>query len=293
MKEMADYNKQKQLELWNDTNYEAQKQHLQNAGLNAALLYGKGGGGGATASLATSTPTGATAQQGGGGEIGMGLQAGMMAAQQEVLKSQARLNNVEADKKAGIDTKLSESQIAVNNVNIKSITQGVENQKAQEAYTKAQTAVTNLQLAFDQKTFDDRAEAIEYYADIALENANQAKTETFIKSSTQNDVVANIKANAIGAQLANELTKAQTNVAKETINKIQSDILVNNQSIATQIQTIAQGWKKLDQSQKQLEVDTLVKAVESLYKGDNIMGTTVQIHDREGTKKAIEKILNK
>ena len=36
-------------EMWNYTNYENQKRHLENAGLNPALLYGMSGGGGATA----------------------------------------------------------------------------------------------------------------------------------------------------------------------------------------------------------------------------------------------------
>ena len=36
-------------ELWNYTNYENQKKHLEEAGLNPALLYGTSGGGGATA----------------------------------------------------------------------------------------------------------------------------------------------------------------------------------------------------------------------------------------------------
>ena len=36
-------------EIWDYTNYENQKRHLKNAGLNPALLYGMSGGGGATA----------------------------------------------------------------------------------------------------------------------------------------------------------------------------------------------------------------------------------------------------
>ena len=36
-------------EMWDYTNYENQKKHLEAAGLNTALLYGMSGGGGATA----------------------------------------------------------------------------------------------------------------------------------------------------------------------------------------------------------------------------------------------------
>ena len=36
-------------EMWDYTNYENQKKHLEEAGLNPALLYGMSGGGGAAA----------------------------------------------------------------------------------------------------------------------------------------------------------------------------------------------------------------------------------------------------
>ena len=40
--------KDQQLTMWNATNYGAQTAHLQEAGLNPALMYGAGGGGGST-----------------------------------------------------------------------------------------------------------------------------------------------------------------------------------------------------------------------------------------------------
>ena len=50
--ELTDYDTKKQLaaqkELWDETNYPAQVKMMEQAGLNPALLYGKGGGGGAT-----------------------------------------------------------------------------------------------------------------------------------------------------------------------------------------------------------------------------------------------------
>ena len=63
--QMQDYNYQKQMEMWNNTNYPAQVQQLGKAGLNPALLYGKGGGGGATTgSGAGMGVTGGQAQRG-------------------------------------------------------------------------------------------------------------------------------------------------------------------------------------------------------------------------------------
>jgi len=103
-KEMADYNQGLALDMWNKTNYEAQVSHLNNAGLNPALLYGQGGGGGTTANAGGGgNVTGGQAPNG-GGEIGMALQLGLHKAQKEVLESQANKNNVEAEKTAGVDT---------------------------------------------------------------------------------------------------------------------------------------------------------------------------------------------
>jgi len=38
-----------QMDMWNKTNYGAQMEHIKNAGLNPALMYGMSGGGGTTA----------------------------------------------------------------------------------------------------------------------------------------------------------------------------------------------------------------------------------------------------
>ena len=47
---MAQQNQQRNKEMWNYTNFENQRAHLENAGLSIGLMYGQGGAGGASTS---------------------------------------------------------------------------------------------------------------------------------------------------------------------------------------------------------------------------------------------------
>jgi len=108
MKEMADYNYGKQLQMWQDTGYEAQKAQMKAAGLNPGLMYGMSGGGGQTVGTGSGGgPTGGTAPVGGGeamGMIGMGLQMELLRAQKDVMESQAQKNRADAALTAGAQT---------------------------------------------------------------------------------------------------------------------------------------------------------------------------------------------
>lgn len=114
------YNK----DLWDYTNYENQVKHLEAAGLNPALLYGKGGGGGATA--AGASPMGVSAVGGNEVAAGSGFAAGgthmgialadiianlkLKSSQAEANKASAAKDSADAAKTAGIDTQLAQAQ---------------------------------------------------------------------------------------------------------------------------------------------------------------------------------------
>jgi len=51
-KQLTDYNTAKQLQMWKDTSYGAQKEQMEKAGLYPGLMYGMGGGGGQSNSIA-------------------------------------------------------------------------------------------------------------------------------------------------------------------------------------------------------------------------------------------------
>lgn len=95
------------LQMWKDTNYSAQVEEMEKAGINPALLYGKGGGGGTTIGNSGGNVGGGQAPQGGGEIMGMMMQKAqldLMKAQTEATAADANLKYVDAAKKAGVDT---------------------------------------------------------------------------------------------------------------------------------------------------------------------------------------------
>lgn len=93
-KEMADYNKRLELEMWEATGYVGQKRQLKEAGLNPGLMYGMSGGGGQTTGGSSGGTQPGNAQQNPGemqAAMAMGMQLQLLKAQKE---------NIEADTKA-------------------------------------------------------------------------------------------------------------------------------------------------------------------------------------------------
>lgn len=99
-KEQAKYSTELSKEIWDYTNYENQKKHLEAAGLNPALLYGQGGGGGSAAGGGTAAGVGLPSSTG----VGMGIQWETMEANKELAKAQAAKTNAEAAKLMTTDT---------------------------------------------------------------------------------------------------------------------------------------------------------------------------------------------
>lgn len=102
------------LEMWNSTNYEQQRAHMENANLSPALMYGGSGAGStSTAGGQATQPSGPTSNP-----VAMALQYQQIEQQNAAIKSQTMLNQAEATKAlaeakktGGVDTKKTEHEI--------------------------------------------------------------------------------------------------------------------------------------------------------------------------------------
>ena len=96
-KEMGEFNRKQSMRMWQDTNYGAQREQMEKAGINVGLMYGMGGGGGVTAQTpAGQVSGGQPAQQSNGQGAGMGIQSAIMQAQAENLKADTNKKEEEA-----------------------------------------------------------------------------------------------------------------------------------------------------------------------------------------------------
>lgn len=248
--QLMDYGYNKQMQMWNATNYPAQMQQLEKAGLNPGLMYAKGGAGGITGSPVTGV-SGAQAQQNPGeltAAMGIANQNALMASQRNLMDAQAKETNVRADKEAGVETELGHIQIA-------SLTQGIQNQRAIELLTKAQTIMQGLENKIVGDTVEEREDYIVMQTSQATEQVNQAIQQTFIDRATANAKIDTIRAAAIGQILQNSLTKAQTGQA-------QSQTAVNQTEINKMAQDIAQGWTDLSQKEQQIKLNEWMNKAE-------------------------------
>lgn len=250
-----------QLDLWNKTNYGAQVKHLKEAGLNAGLLYGMSGGGGVTAGAGGAMPSN---QEGNsnvaGGAMAM-MNLSLLEAQKKVLESQANLNNVNANKAAGVDTEAVKQGIA------ESI-QRIETGKASAEMMKAQTVGNNLDNLFKQSVNPKLLRKIDVEIDNLDEALESAVRNNKIGAATANDIIAQAELRTAGMKLENNLTEAKTKLTGAQ----------EKEALAA----IEQRWKELDVKlgqlnldQKRLEVQKFVDGIKLEFPSIwNVIGKT-------------------
>lgn len=104
----ADAEYRRNLQMWKDTNFGAQRNEMEKAGLSVGLMYGNGGG--SAASTAGGTATQPNAPKTNPIEVGLqqqalGLQLKQIEAQNKLANAETAKTLAEANKIAGVDTK--------------------------------------------------------------------------------------------------------------------------------------------------------------------------------------------
>lgn len=250
-REMADYNYNNQLKMWDATNYKAQVEQMKKAGLNPALMYGEGGGGGATTNAAQGQgPSMASAPQG-GGEIAMGLERGMqmqmMQAQIELAKSQANKNNVEATKTGGVDTQKVETEI-------QSLNAGIENTQADTKMKKVQEKLMQVDLGYEKATYDDRIDYITQQARQMTGLATQALVQGNLDSDARNTRLKTIKAEYVAQLLTNAKITAETDGIYQSIAESKEKVMVMMQQYRAIAQDLMLKWDSLKNDNERKEM---------------------------------------
>lgn len=173
---MMNAQKASQLDMWNKTNYEAQKKHMENAGLNPGLMYGMSGGGGST----TGSASGGNFQSQAGSDVAreqnaimrtsQQMQLGLMEAQKANIEADTKLKGVTADKTSGVDTELERTKID-------NLIAQTENTKVDTEGKQLKNLMSDIELTVARGTSDLKVQEFEYKVEQARLLINKINIE--------------------------------------------------------------------------------------------------------------------
>lgn len=261
----AEYGMNLQEQLWNYTGYQGQVKQLNAAGLNPALLYGKGSSGGQTAAIqSVGQAPGAQAPQGTNNPL-QGAQMGIDAAQAmaDISLKKHQEENIDAD------TQKKQAEVPNINASTDSTLQGINNLKAQETLTQAQVTGQNISNYINENSSDNQ---IEMWKEQVAEEMGKA-TSAMVKSGIDQQMISTnigiIRNTYLAGILQNNLTKAQTDNTKASTAEKKSNIEVNQSTIQKMAADIAQGWQGLDNAGKIMKVQAVVSEYNAQVAGQS------------------------
>ena len=198
----ADAEYRRNLQMWKDTNFGAQRAEMEDAGLSVGLMYGNGGG--SAASTAGGTATQPNAPKTNPVEVAlqqesMGLQLKQIEAQNRLANAQATKTIAEANKIAGVDTKGQELQ-----------------NKWQEIENRIQTSRESIE--------QSNIKAAAANADKAVEDWKMSVLEREYLDNVQEERVTLLVSEIAKIQKEGSLAESATDVNYQTARKIEREI---------------------------------------------------------------------
>lgn len=260
-KELAQFNQGLAMDMWNKTNYGAQRKHLEDAGLNVGLMYGSAGQGGSTAGAGRADGVSAGQAPAGGGEyiagMGLALQSAMQQAQIENIKANTEKTKVDTAKTAGVDTTEAETRIA-------KMAQDTANAALQASLMEYDKQLKQIEVEVQQATKEERKESPEVTNNQIkqatlkmIEETKKAEAEGKIAQGTADTVIQQTKTAAVEQSLRMELTRhqiiTQAATTVETYRKIEK---IAAEITRMEAQT-EQGQTGLNQEQQKIALDVI------------------------------------
>lgn len=204
------------LQMWKDTNYQAQVREMRKAGVSTGLIYGGGGAGGGTTnsgsggSASMQAPSNIDIASGASAGMGLGLQMELMKAQKDNIDANTNKTNIEAGKLGGEDTgKVIED---TNKTIEERIAKELENDKNRETLA-------------DQKK------------GIVAENVIKGN-EAHISTNTYNTKIQQVKQELINEELKSETLRKGLKLTDAQIKKIAEDIAIGKFNVETARNTL-------------------------------------------------------
>lgn len=198
----ADAEYKRNLQMWKDTNFGAQRDEMEKAGLSVGLMYGNGGGSAASTAGGTATQPSApktnpveTALQ----QQALGLQLKQIEAQNKLANAETAKTLAEANKIAGVDTE----------------GQNLEN-KWQEIENRIQLSKENIAAANVTEANANAQKAVELW--------NQEMLNTKYLNETQEERVAKLVSEIALLQKEGAVQNSIVDVNYNTARKIQKEV---------------------------------------------------------------------
>lgn len=228
--QMAEANQERNKELWDYTNFEAQRKHLEQAGLSVGLMYGNGG----AMNASTSGGQGSGVQKP-GNPTETAIQSKALGIQLQQMQSQTALNAASAAKQMAEAEKIKGVDTDAVKASINNIIAQTNNEEAKNGLIYAQKRATEIEADLNNANIEEigwNIKNIEKNLNMIDENITAAKINNEVAEATK----------------ANQIEMAQLNV----LNAMKDAILKESQSKLTEEQAkaivaqIAQGWEGLN-----------------------------------------------
>lgn len=269
--EAAKANQERNKEMWDYTNYENQRKHMENAGLNPALMYGQGGGGGTSSAGAQAQGVGLAQAQGGKLRLeqqALGLQLASMASQVKVNESTANKQNAEANKIAGVDT---EEKTA----NIDKLIAETSNEKIKHGLIYSQTRVNDAIEELNRGKVEETKFNIQ----------NLIKSIETMESKIRNtNIDSELKERTIDTEVKRSIAEYENTVADTFVKYSQGSL--NKESAKAIIEQIKQKWQEIgiSQSKKEQGWRSLEQESEKIYNSLKVEMEKIRLGDENVTK---------